>query len=135
MQNVLTIENTNEERESAQFFAIDTTFVLFFLAVEIGTSAIGFDIGSALGFMTLAMFVTVPYLLPFSGERPAFLPWAAGRAAIAVLGLLGGLALGSAAGTLLPESVKFLPMWLLIASAFFSGSFQLYGIMRPRLAK
>ena len=135
MQNVLTIENTNQERESGQFFAIDTTFVLFFLAVELGTSAIGFDLGTALGFMTLAMFVAVPYLLPFSGERPAFLPWLTGRAAIGVLGLLGGMALGSVTGTLLPESVRFLPMWLLIGSAFFSGCFQLYGIMRPRLAK
>lgn len=135
MQNVLTIENTHEEREHTSFFAMDTTFVLFFLAVEMGTTSLAFDTGSFLAVITLLMFIAVPYLLPFSGERPAFLPWAAGRSAIALIGLVGGVAIGAFAGTLLPEAVRFVPMWLLIAAAFFSGYSQLYVIMRSRLAR
>jgi hypothetical protein len=54
---------------------------------------------------------------------------------IAGFGLLAGVLLGGAIGTLLPESVRFVPITLLILAAFLSFSLQFYAILRVRLAR
>lgn len=129
------LSNTICWSEPAPLFAVDTTFVLFFLAVEIGSTLGRMDLGTLLSAVTLAAFVAVPYLLPSEGEKPDFLPWAAGRAAIAALALLLGAAFSFAVGTVLPEPLRFLPMSLLIAAAAISAYVQLYVIIRNRLAR
>lgn len=116
-------------------FAVDTTFVLFFLAVDFGHSAIFGGIELFLPLATLLTFVAVPYFLPCDGERPAFGAWLLGRAFLVVFGVLAGLMFRQAVGTVLPEYFSHLPMTFLIISAIFSCYFQFYGIIKVRLAR
>jgi hypothetical protein len=135
MQNQLTLPNTICRSETAAVFAVDTTFVLFFLAVEMGSTIGRLDAGNGLSAVTLVSFIAVPYFLPFEGEKPAFLRWVAGRAAIAALAIVLGVAFSFAVGTTLPESFRFLPMSLLIVAAAVSSIVQAYVIMKNRLAR
>ena len=73
------IDTTNEKG-----FAIDTTFVLFFLAVELGRSFSFQALDSVLTAITLLALLVLPYFLP-SGEKPGFANWLLGRAFIAAL--------------------------------------------------
>jgi hypothetical protein len=116
-------------------FAVDTTFVLFFLALDLGLSFGSFGFDDVLSILTLAAFVTVPYLLPSNGEKPDFESWAFGRTLIALFGLALGVAFKQSLGTVLPIGFGYLPMTLLIVSATASCYLQLFSIMRFRLVK
>ncbi len=135
MQNELTLTNSMARSETAPIFAVDTTFVLFFLAVEMGTTITRPDASMLFMAVTMAAFVALPHLLPFDGEKPAFLPWAAGRTMIATIALSFGIAFSYMVGTILPEGMRFLPMGLLIAAAAASAFVQMYVILRDRLAR
>lgn len=116
-------------------FAVDTTFVLFFLALDLGLSLGTFGFDDILSILTLAFFVTVPYLLPSGGEKPEFRSWVCGRTLIGLFGLALGAALMPTLGTVLPVGFGYLPMTLLIVSATASGYMQLFSMMRFRLVK
>ena len=121
--------------EGERLFGLDTTFVLFFLAMDIGLAGFSSGLDVSISGMTLAAFLVVPYFLPFFGERDGFREWMIGRMVIGAAGLTIGLMLSQAIGVLLPESFKFGPMTLLIVSAIFSCYLQIYGIIRFRLAR
>ena len=108
-------------------FAIDTTFVLFFLALELGRSASGFGLDTLLLSITTLMMLVLPYFLPSGAESPAFGPWLALRGFVAVVGV--GL------GVMLPASLGFMPMTLLIIAATVSCYVQFYSLFKLRLAK
>src|SRR5687768_5523149 len=112
--------NVVERDTDSSFFALDTTLVLFFLALDFGQAwlTLGFD--GLLAGVTLIAFALLPYFLPFSGERPEFGRWAAGRFVLAAFGITLGLMLKQSIGVLLPEWLRFMPMTLLIVSAIFS---------------
>ncbi len=115
-------------------FALDTTFVLVFLAMDLGRSwSIGLD--TLLMATTLIAFTVLPYFLPSSGDRPEFGRWVMGRSLLAAFGVTLGLILNQAVGTLLPEWTAFMPMTLLIIAAVLSLYFQLYVILKLRLAR
>ena len=116
-------------------FAIDTTFVLFFLALDLGLSFNSFGLDILLSVLTLAAFITVPYLLPAIGEKPEFTGWAFGRTLIALFGVSLGIAFKPSLGVVLPEGLSYLPMTLLIVSATASCYMQLFSMMRFRLVK
>lgn len=116
-------------------FAVDTTFVLFFLALDLGMSFISPSAESLLSITTVAAFIAVPYLLPAIGKKPEFAVWAAGRTLIALFGVALGLAFRQGIGTALPEAFAYLPMTLLIFSAMASCSIQFFTVFRLRLAK
>ena len=116
-------------------FAIDTTFVLFFLALDLGLSFGSFGFEDVLSVITLAAFVTIPYLLPANGEKPEFKNWAAGRTLIALFGVALGMAFKQSLGVVIPEGFGYLPMTLLIVSATASCYMQLFSMMRFRLVK
>ncbi|MBP6004699.1 MAG: hypothetical protein KA746_14810 [Pyrinomonadaceae bacterium] len=116
-------------------FSIDTTFVLFFLALEFGQSVQFLAFDSLLMAITMLMVLVLPYFLPSTEEPPAFSGWLAGRIAIAFTGLVAGLAFRQSVGVLLPETLKFVPMTLLVFSAMISCYLQFYGLMKLRLAK
>lgn len=125
---------TEEERPDTHF-AVDTTFVVFFLALDLGTVLFSFDIGAMLSAATLAMFIVLPYFLYEGIEKPRFAPWVAGRTVIAVFAIAAGILFKQAIGTLLPDSFRYLPLTLLIAAAIVSCYIQFYGIMKVRLAR
>jgi hypothetical protein len=128
-------EEGSHIEESAKSFTLDTTFVLFFLAMDLGLSAISWDLTSALSLATLGVFLLVPYFLPFSGVNRNFGRWLAGRIIVAVTGGCLGLMFGQAVGVLFPEAFRFVPMTLLIVAAIICCNVQIYGILKNRLAR
>ena len=113
---------------------VDTTFVLFFLAVDCG-QRFTFGIDGMLSGVTLAMFVVLPYFLPFRGEKPEFERWLFGRVAIAALAIALGAMFRQALGVILHDMFRFLPFTLLIVAAMISCYIQFYSLLRFRLAK
>jgi len=115
-------------------FAIDTTFVLFFLAVEFGQMLGGTVALDTVFFaITLLMLLVLPYFLP-SEDKPSFGNWVLGRTLIAGFAVSIGVMFKQSLGVL-PEMFKFLPMTLLIVTAMLSCYIQFYGLLKLRLAK
>ncbi len=119
----------------ADSFSIDTTFVLFFLALELGRTADLMAFDTFLLSVTTLMVMVLPFFLPSESEPPAFKMWLSGRISIAVVGLVVGFAFQRSIGVLLPDFLKFVPMTALIIAAMVSCYFQFYGLMKLRLAK
>ncbi|HEV7645184.1 MAG TPA: hypothetical protein VGO50_14665 [Pyrinomonadaceae bacterium] len=109
--------------------AVDTTFVLFFLAVEFGRSITGFDLGTALIATTLLSFIVLPYFLPALGEKPEFSTWLVRRSAIALFAAGVGVLFSRSVGTTFPDAFAYLPMTLLIVTAMTSTILQFYGFL------
>ncbi|MBV9241451.1 MAG: hypothetical protein JO314_05530 [Acidobacteria bacterium] len=116
-------------------FGVDTMFVLFFLAVEIGRAIQLFSIDGILMSTTLAMVLVLPYFLPSRVERPSITAWLALRGTIAVLALVLGVAYGRSLATDVPIGYRTLPMTFLVLSSMVSCYVQFYGLMRLRPAK
>ena len=116
-------------------FALDTTFVLFFLAVDFGQTLFSFGIDGIFSGITLAMLVVLPYFLPSSSAKPEFGSWIFGRMLIVGLAIMLGMMFKQALGVVLPETFKFMPLTLLMAAGMISCYIQFYGIMRFRLAR
>lgn len=114
---------------------IDTTFVLFFLALEYGRAVQMFSIDGLLMGITILMVLTLPYFLPSRYEKPLFASWMMGRGAVALFGILLGFAFKQSLGVVLPESIRFMPMTFLILASMVSCYIQFYGLMKLRLAK
>ena len=116
-------------------FAVDTTFVLFFLAVDLGQSVTFFSVSSALSLLTLGMVLVLPYFLPTDAGKPDFTNWLLGRSLIAVFAIVLGMMFRQSLGVLLPETLSFLPMTLLILTAMVSSYLQFCAMIRFRLAR
>src|ERR1700712_1653556 len=71
-------------------FSIDTTFVLFFLALELGRSTNLMAVDTLLMSITMLMVMVLPYFLPSTSEPPIFGMWLGGRGVIAAFGLMLG---------------------------------------------
>ena len=115
--------------------SIDTTFVLFFLAMEYGRSIQMFSIDGVLMGTTMLMVLALPYFLPSPYEKPLYANWLAGRGAIALFGMLLGLVFRQSVGVVLPESLRYMPMTLLVLAAMVSCYIQFYSLMKLRPAK
>jgi hypothetical protein len=116
-------------------FSIDTTFVLFFLALDFGQSALSSGVEAIFSGLTLGMLLVLPYFLPSESEKPEFLGWLLGRSLISVFAVGLGLMYQQALGVVLPDMFRFLPMTLLIVTAMLSCYLQFYAIIRFRLAR
>ena len=114
-------------------FAIDTTFVLFFLAVEFGQMIGNFALDTAIFAVALLTLLVLPYFLP-SEDKPRFGNWLLGRTLIAAFAVSVGVMFKQSLGVL-PETFRFLPMTLLIVTAMLSCYIQFYGLLKLRLAK
>lgn len=114
-------------------FAIDTTFVLFFLAVEFGQIVTSFTFDTVFFAITLLMLLVLPYFLP-SEDKPSFGNWVLGRSLIAAFAVSVGVMFKQSL-SVLPETFRFLPMTLLIVTAMLSCYIQFYGLLKLRLAK
>ena len=121
--------------ERTGHFTLDTTFVLFFLAMDLGQASLSISFSGLLQLFTLVVFLAVPYFLPFSGEQRSFSNWLIGRIVVAAAGGMFGLMLGQAIGTVLPDTFRFVPMTLLIVAAIICCNVQIYGILKHRLAR
>lgn len=115
-------------------FALDTTFVLFFLGLEFGQSFKGFSIASGLLALTLIALTILPYFLA-TVEKVAFKNWIIGRILISAFAVFLGWLFKQSLGIILPETFRFLPMTLLIVTAMVSCYIQFYGFVKLRLVK
>lgn len=115
-------------------FVVDTTFVLFFLALDTG-QRLTFGIEGLLSAVTISMFIVLPYFLPSQGEKPAFERWVLGRSAIALFAIALGGVFGMSLGVLLPDTLRFVPFTLLIAAGVVSCCIQFGNVIRFRQAK
>jgi branched-subunit amino acid transport protein AzlD len=132
------MKHTTNKSTVAEFggmISFDTTFVLFFLAMEYGRSTQMFSIDAVLMGITTLMVLALPYFLPSPYEKPTYMNWLAGRGAIAVFGMLVGLAFRQSVGVVLPESLRYMPMTFLVVTAMISCYIQFYSLMKLRLAK
>jgi hypothetical protein len=102
--------------------------------MELAGGISSLDWGTLLSILTIGIFVVLPYFLPFAGEKPEFTGWVLGRVFIAIVGLIGGLAIQFGAGIVFSQSARFLPMTLLIISGIFCAGLQIRDIIRVRLA-
>jgi len=115
--------------------AIDTTFVLFFLALEYGRAVQMFSLDGLLMGITMLMVLAFPYFLPSKYDKPEFSRWLIGRGAIALFGIIVGFALRQSLGVFLPDSFRFMPLTFLILASMISCYIQFYGLMKLRLVK
>ncbi len=115
--------------------SIDTTFVLFFLAIEYGRAVRFFSLDGILMGTTMLMVLALPYFLPSARLKPTFSNWIAGRTAIALLGMFVGACFSRSVGTILPETARFLPLVALIAVSAVSCYIQFYSLMKLRPVK
>ncbi|CAN5532257.1 MAG: hypothetical protein ACR2M8_10015 [Pyrinomonadaceae bacterium] len=116
-------------------FSIDTTFVLFFLAVDFGTTLFSFGIDGVLSGITLSMLIVLPYFVNTLSEKPDFTPWVFGRIVISIFAIGLGILFRQSLGVVLPETFRFLPLTLLIVAAMTGCYIQFYSLLRFRLAK
>ncbi len=126
---------TLKMNDSGGRFSLDTTFVLFFLALEFGRSVELLSIEGIVMAFTMLMVLVLPYALPSESERPSFSNWLLGRGSIALLGVLLGVAFKQSLGVVLPDSLRSMPMTFLILASMISCYIQFYGLMKLRLAK
>ena len=124
-----------QTRPFDRHFAVDTTFVLFFLAVDFGQSLVNFGLDSLLSAVTLVMLAVVPYFLPSQFEKPDFGEWLLGRTVIALFAIVLGAMFRQAMGVVLPETFSYLPMTLVIVTAVASCYLQLCDMIKFRLAR
>src|SRR5688500_650795 len=106
--------NVVEKDTDSSIFALDTTLVLFFLALDFGQAWLSLGLDGLLAGVTRIAFALLADWLPLLGDRPRFGDGAAGRFVLAAFGVTLGLMLKQSVGVLLPEWLRFMPMTLLI---------------------
>ena len=125
----------NKENESLiEIGGIDTTFVLFFLAVEFGRGSDVLSVDGAMMGITLTMVLLLPYFLLDASVRPSLSGWLLGRAVLASAAFVLGIGISKMAGTVLPEGIALLPMTFLILTSIVSCYIQFYCVMKLRQA-
>jgi len=134
MKTLSQIEEAQAESIGEKGFAVDTTFVLFFLAIEFGQTFQLFSLDGIFLALTLGAIAVLPYFLP-TGEKPDFGNWLLGRSLITGFGILLGVMFRQSLGIVLPEMFRFLPMTLLIITAMLSCYIQFYSLLKLRFVK
>jgi len=112
---------------------VDTTFVLFFLAVDLGQNINRWTFDVAFMSIVLVAVMVLPYFL--MSDKTDFTKWLFGRISIAVFAILLGGMFKQSLGVLFPETFSFLPLTLLIVTAMLSCYIQFYSFFRLRISK
>ncbi|MEO8648920.1 MAG: hypothetical protein ABI539_07115 [Acidobacteriota bacterium] len=116
-------------------FTFDTTFVLFFLAIDFGQSLFTNGLDAAVTGLMLLVLVSAPYFLVSPMYRERFWNWLSGRILIAGFGSVLGMAFHQSLGVFLPDYFRFVPLTMLITAVIIGSYAQFHGILRFRLAK
>lgn len=134
MKSTSRYRRTHAENAGEAGFAVDTSFVLFFLAVEFGRTFFSLSLDNVFLFLTLLAVAILPYFL-LTDEKANLTNWLFGRSLIAVLAIMLGVIFKQSLGVVLPEMFRFMPMTLLIVTAMICCYVQFYGFLKLRLAK
>ncbi len=133
MEKVSSLSNIQiYQRSEGTPTLIDTTFVLFFLAVDIGQNLGRFGFDTAIFLIVLALVAIFPF---FMAENNISLgKWLAGRGLIAGFAILLGAVFNQTLGTVFPETFRFIPFTLLILTAMVSCYVQFYNFFKFRIS-
>ena len=108
------MQSQNSSSGSGLF--VETTFVLFFLSLDLGQSLFAVSSDIAFLMVTVVAVAVLPFFLPSAGNF-SLTNWLTGRGAIAVLGVLLGVGFNQIVGVVLPEIFRLVPLTL----AMFAG--------------
>ncbi len=134
MENVIKVNAKRSGRVKRENNnTIDTNYVLFFLAVELGNSFRGLSFEIFILSLTLISFLILPYWL--NKNTGLFPDWILTRSVIALFAIGFGVVFQQTLGVLIPEIYGFLPMTFLIITAFLSVYFQFYSFLKLRIVK
>jgi len=128
------IERIRNESSNEKGYVVDTSFVLFFLAIEFGRTLFSFSLDNIFMFFTLLTVAVMPYFL-LAEEKIGFANWVLGRSLIVGLAIILGVMFKQSLGVVLPETFRFLPLTLLIVTAMLCSYIQFYSFFKLRLAK
>ena len=134
MKTAIYAEEKQANQREENNFNFETSFVLFFLAIEFGQSTGALQVDTIFLGITLLIVAILPYFLP-SDDKISFANWFFGRSLIIGFAFTLGLIFKQSLGVVLPETFRFLPMTLLIISAMISCYALFYGFLKLRLAK
>lgn len=134
MKTDTNIKRFQNEMTGEKGIVVDTSFVLFFLAIEFGRTFFSLSLDNIFMFVTLLTVAVLPYFL-LSDEKPGFMNWLLGRSLIVGFAILLGAMFKQSLGVVLPETFRFLPMTLLIVTAMLCCYIQFYSFFKLRLAK
>ena len=134
MRSISRYREAHDENIGERFLAVDTSFVLFFLAVEFGRTFFSLSVDNVFLFLTLLAVAILPYFIE-SNEKDGFADWFFGRTLIAGLAIAVGVVFKQSLGVVLPEMMRFVPMTLLLTAAILCCYVQFYGFLKLRLAK
>jgi hypothetical protein len=115
-------------QNSRVFF--ETTFLLFFLSLDLGQNLFSFGFDTAFLGLTVLAVAVLPFYLP-SADDVGISEWLTGRGAISVFGIVCGVVFGQLIGGVLPEMLSGLPLIMASVSGFaacvvmFAGFFNL----------
>jgi hypothetical protein len=126
--NILTQTQTRTSNNT-----IDTTFVLFFLALEFGRTFGILSLDNLFVGIALLSVIILPYWL--NSEREDFTSWIFGRSLITAFALVIGVMFNQSLGVVLPTTFRYLPMTLLMLTSFLSCYFQFYSFLKLRVVK
>jgi hypothetical protein len=135
MINVINARTKNAESLSRKVSnnTVDTTYVLFFLALELGNSLNIFKLDSVVMVITLLSVLVLPYWL--NNKRGKFADWLLFRCLISISAVVFGVIFRQSLGTFIPEVYGFLPMTFLIITSMLSVYFQFYTFLKLRIVK
>jgi hypothetical protein len=114
MENI----QTSSAVHSTNAFAFDTTFVLFFLSMDLGQRGF-FSVDGIIMSIALMAVMLMPYLFE-TNDEVSFGRWAVERCFIAGFGMFTGLAFNASVGTVFPETLESLPFTLVIMASMVS---------------
>ncbi len=106
----------DENIEEGNRFFVETTFVLFFLSLDLGQNLFSAAFDTAFLALTVCAVAVLPYFLPSAGTS-GFGSWLTGRSAIVLLGAVLGVTFSQVVGSVLPDSFRFLPLMFATAAA------------------
>ncbi|MFV0390206.1 MAG: hypothetical protein ACK5NT_15805 [Pyrinomonadaceae bacterium] len=124
MERVSNLPNVNVTGNFSGSNVVDTSFVLFFLGIEVGGGIMSFSLDTFLFAIVMIALASLPYFL-LDDDEISFSRWMLGRTAIIAFAMLIGAFFYQGIGTIFPEILKFLPFTLLILTAMVSCYLQL----------
>ena len=116
-------------------YGADTAAVGGFLGFELGRALPAGDLDVLLLVATTAMVIVQPYRLPSRTDRPSFARWAFLRVFIVAIAVFLGFQFIHVPRSESSETLRFVPLTLLILASMISCSIRFYSLMRLRLAK
>ena len=134
MENTIDSLDTRQKQVRFTDSIVDTSFVLFFLAVDLGQTIGRIGIDTVFSVICLTAVAVLPYFI-VRAPGMNFGRWIFGRGVIVLFALVLGLAFNYSLGVFVPEAISFLPFSLLILTAMLTCYLQFYNFFTLRTSR